>query len=192
MGRKRDETWCPVIREAVAKAAPATAAAGATAADLTGLLPFDAGLAVLALAGIIIGAMIRVARMVKTEAAWREIRRDVIVSALVALGNMILVLVLHSEFGLDPLQMLGVAVLVGFLGLEAIRMASGFAVKLWNSAIDRLLEERAKARAEFHEELADREGQLRNEIQAQISEIRVAEKIKEGSAPPPPEGGIAP
>lgn len=176
-----------MIRHLVAKAAPPTVAIGSVGAPP--VLPFEPGLALIAFAGVFVGAMIRVGRMVSRDEPWRAIRRDMLVSALIGAGNALLVLWLHHQFSLDALQMLVAAVIAGSMGLHAIGLATDFARRLYHSAVDRLLDERAKTRAEIAESV----GTVRNDVQAVLSEMRVKDKA-EPTHPllDPPEGGIAP
>lgn len=183
MARRGDEARCAVIDHVWVKAGPAVVAAGAV--QTASFVPFEPALGVLAGAGVAIGAMIRVGRLVARDAEWPVIRRDILVSLLIGMGNALLVLWLHSEFGLDPLQMLAVAVVVGTLGLEAIGMATGAARRLYNSTVDRLLDERAKARADTEAIVAERMGEVRNDVQAAISAERIKRKEGDGAEPPP-------
>jgi hypothetical protein len=171
------EAHSAVIRHLVAKVAPPTVAIGSVSAPP--VLPFDPGLAVVAFAGVMIGAMIRVGRLISKEAPWAEIRRDMLVSALIGAGNALLVLWLHHQFDLDALQMLVAAVIAGSMGLHAVGLATDFARRLYHTAVDRLLDERSKTRAE----MVEREGNLRNDVQRALSEERLKAK-EEGDAPP--------
>lgn len=108
--------------------AGAIAAAGLAGQPDTENWLVDPRLAGVVFAGLAIGAMIRAARLYSQEKPAREIRRDLIVSALVLLGNVILVLNAAVYLQLDYIKALGLAVLVGGMGLQAVTVATKWLV----------------------------------------------------------------
>lgn len=86
-------------------------------------LPFDPLWALFILAGLILGWMARIGRMVSHNNTWKDIRRDLLVSLLIGGGNGLLAIVIISTFTLSYLQGVGIAFICAFAGVRTLETA---------------------------------------------------------------------
>lgn len=82
--------------------------------------------------GLLGGALWRLSGLVKESKSTKEIKSDFFVSLLAGTANTIICLVVIEYYDATPLFALGIAVLVGATGTEAVKFAIGWARKKLN------------------------------------------------------------